>query len=151
MATAAVVTKRTVESLPPILENWHQSTIGERLAQKVLEGIDDAQPVDGRANFQIVRRRQQLPLRRDTHDTAVSMKLEHADFATLEPMAKQVMARQFFGVSGRTAFSQIARGGGRYEALGPLGFAKMPPAAADRSNSATLWQLSERLTGVTYR
>ncbi len=45
------------------------------------------------------------------------MELEYADFATLEAMAKQVMARQFFGVSGRTAFSQIARGGGCNEAL----------------------------------
>lgn len=40
---------------------------------------------------------------------------------------------------------------GDNEKRGPLGFAKMPPAAADRSNSDALWQLSERLTGVTYR
>ncbi|MHC8306372.1 SDR family oxidoreductase [Pseudomonas sp. PB3P13] len=37
------------------------------------------------------------------------------------------------------------------EKRGPLGFAKMPQAAADRSSSDALWQLSERLTGVTYR
>lgn len=42
---------------------------------------------------------------------------------------------------------------GDNEKRGPLGFAKMPAAAAaaDRSNSDVLWQLSERLTGVTYR
>ncbi|CAH0203686.1 MULTISPECIES: hypothetical protein [Pseudomonas] len=45
------------------------------------------------------------------------MTLEYADFATLEPMAKQVLARQFFRLRGRTAFSQIARGGGRNEPL----------------------------------
>jgi len=40
---------------------------------------------------------------------------------------------------------------GDNEKRGPLGFARMPPAAADRSNSDRLWQLSERLTGITYR
>ena len=40
---------------------------------------------------------------------------------------------------------------GDNEKRGPLGFAKMPAAAADRSNADALWQLSERLTGVTYR
>lgn len=40
---------------------------------------------------------------------------------------------------------------GDNEKRGPLGFAKMPAAAADRSDSDALWQLSERLTGVTYR
>ncbi|MBV4484963.1 SDR family oxidoreductase [Pseudomonas sp. SWRI153] len=40
---------------------------------------------------------------------------------------------------------------GDNEKRGPLGFAKMPPAAADRSDADALWQLSERLTGVIYR
>ncbi|MBA1275408.1 SDR family oxidoreductase [Stutzerimonas azotifigens] len=40
---------------------------------------------------------------------------------------------------------------GENETRGPLGFAKVPEAAADRSDSDALWQVSERLTGVTYR
>lgn len=72
-----------------------------------------------------------------------------------------------FRSTGRTAHAVCSDGaggcwllavGGAYygptgdsEKRGPLGFAKMPLAAADRSNSDALWQLSERLTGVTYR
>lgn len=49
-----------------------------------------------------------------------------------------------------------ALGGGYYgptgedEKRGTLGFARLPDAAADRSLAAELWQVSERLTGVTY-
>ncbi|OUM73478.1 short-chain dehydrogenase [Pseudomonas caspiana] len=39
---------------------------------------------------------------------------------------------------------------GEEEKRGPLGFATVPQAAAAQEDVAKLWQLSERLTGVTY-
>lgn len=40
---------------------------------------------------------------------------------------------------------------GEAERRGPLGFAKIPAGAAQHADDAELWQVSERLTGVTYR
>ncbi len=39
---------------------------------------------------------------------------------------------------------------GEEEKRGPLGFARVPDAAANQADAARLWQLSERLTGVRY-
>jgi len=39
---------------------------------------------------------------------------------------------------------------GEDEKRGPLGFARTPEAASQRTDAEQLWQLSERLTGVTY-
>jgi len=39
---------------------------------------------------------------------------------------------------------------GEDEKRGPLGFARTPEAACQRTDAEQLWQLSERLTGVTY-
>jgi len=39
---------------------------------------------------------------------------------------------------------------GEEEKRGPLGFARTPEAASQRNDAEQLWQLSERLTGVTY-
>ena len=39
---------------------------------------------------------------------------------------------------------------GEEEKRGPLGFARVPEAAAKQADAAELWQLSERLTGVRY-
>ena len=39
---------------------------------------------------------------------------------------------------------------GEDEKRGPLGFARTPEAATKRADAEQLWQLSERLTGVTY-
>ena len=39
---------------------------------------------------------------------------------------------------------------GEDEKRGPLGFARTPAAASQRTDAEQLWQLSERLTGVTY-
>ena len=39
---------------------------------------------------------------------------------------------------------------GEEERRGPLGFARTPEAACQRTDAEQLWQLSERLTGVTY-
>ncbi len=39
---------------------------------------------------------------------------------------------------------------GEEEKRGPLGFARVPEAAANQADAARLWQLSERLTGVRY-
>ncbi|AVU77561.1 SDR family NAD(P)-dependent oxidoreductase [Pseudomonas sp. Fig-3] len=40
---------------------------------------------------------------------------------------------------------------GDEEKRGPLGFARMPPAATHEADAERLWTVSERLTGVTYR
>src|SRR5690606_14802071 len=39
---------------------------------------------------------------------------------------------------------------GEGEKRGPLGLARTPAAASQRTDAEQLWQLSERLTGVTY-
>lgn len=39
---------------------------------------------------------------------------------------------------------------GEEEKRGPLGFARVPDAAANQADATRLWQLSERLTGVRY-